>query len=319
MYFQWANGSVTSVPQVGGGLIYYLPRYHSSDTGPVLAFPDGLKMLIGDPLARSYNPSSLMSQAIGWNCLDGVNTDAPDHISHMAYPVDNESGPCPSSHPKRIVTLFYEMMWSVNSFVSVRGQALHPTQPFVLASGDSTGYGYHGDFLDGWDKAVLQSAINTCTSASGVIEECPVFNLSSDTAQCHKFHLVQLLDYALILLKPGCLYGWSATTRYNDCYSDNVGNLKHRDWVRLMLVCVQRRLEAILWRIERDGPLHHVYRRHLVAFQRLVPPAKALVPFAIVLVCGFSRGVPGSGQHRDALGVCSGQHRDALGVCSCRR
>lgn len=37
---------------------------------------------------------------------DGINIDSSDHISHMAYS-DGESGPCPASHPNRIVTLFY--------------------------------------------------------------------------------------------------------------------------------------------------------------------------------------------------------------------
>lgn len=174
LYFQHANGSFTSVTQVGGGLIYYLPRANSKDTTGVQAFPDGLRMLIGNPFLRSYDASSLMSQAIGWNCLgaggttrqpwlppndcpdglrgelrfpscwNGVDIDSTDHISHMAYPENNESGACPSTHPVRIVTLFYEMMWDVNSWASMRSQGLNATQPFVLANGDSTGYGYHG-------------------------------------------------------------------------------------------------------------------------------------------------------------------------------
>lgn len=67
-----------------------------------------------------------MAQAIGWNCLgatgttrnpylppvncpnglrgeirfpscwNGVDLDSKDHISHMAYPINNESGPCPA-------------------------------------------------------------------------------------------------------------------------------------------------------------------------------------------------------------------------------
>lgn len=96
--------------------------------------------MVGSPSTRTYD-NSLQSQAIGWNCLglapgvvsrqpylptqncpdglrgeirfpscwDGINLDSADHISHMAYPQDNESGPCPDSHPVRIVTLFYEV------------------------------------------------------------------------------------------------------------------------------------------------------------------------------------------------------------------
>lgn len=64
-----ANGSFVPVQQVGGGLIYYLPRFNKLDKTNVTAFPDGLQMFTGSPAARSYNSSSLMAQAIGWNCL----------------------------------------------------------------------------------------------------------------------------------------------------------------------------------------------------------------------------------------------------------
>ena len=218
LYFQYKNGSFRSVEQVGGGLVYYLPRSHKTDTTKVQAFPDGLRVLTGQMTKRSYNSSSLMAQAIGWNCLgsagvngetriptlpdyncpnglrgeirfpscwNGKDVDSSDHFSHMAYS-DGESGPCPATHPVRIVTLFYEVMWSVDPLSSIRDQALNPTQPFVLAMGDATGLGYHGDFLDGWDKTVLQNAIDTCTSDSGVIEECKVFDLYDSSSQCRK-------------------------------------------------------------------------------------------------------------------------------------
>lgn len=47
-------------------------------------------------------------------------------------------------------------------------------------------YGYHGDFISGWDEQVLGQAVNTCTNPSGRIEDCPVFNLQSeyDASQC---------------------------------------------------------------------------------------------------------------------------------------
>lgn len=43
-----------------------------------MAFPDGLRMLTGNPFLRSYNSSSLTAQAIGFNCLGsagGANGD----------------------------------------------------------------------------------------------------------------------------------------------------------------------------------------------------------------------------------------------------
>ena len=243
LYFQYANGSFRSVEQVGGGLVYYLLRDHSSDASAIQAFPDGMRILTGSMTKRSYNSSSLMAQAIGWNCLgsagvngetriptlpeyncpnglrgeirfpscwNGKDVDSTDHFSHMAYS-DGESGPCPTTHPVRVVTLFYEVMWSVDPLNDIRSQALNPDQPFVLAMGDATGLGYHGDFFDGWDKTVLQDAINTCTSDSGVIEECAVFDLYESSDECRKTPDVNEVvvspsstDVVILNSLPGC-------------------------------------------------------------------------------------------------------------------
>ena len=214
LYFAWANGSFSSVKQVGGALIYYLDRRHSSDATEVLAFPDGFRMLTGDPFKRSYDGSQT-AQAIGWNCLggaqptrkpelpsgncpnglraeirfpscwNGVELDTDDHHSHVAYS-DGESGPCPAAFPKRIETLFYEILWDVDAFEQHRPQALDPDSPFVLSDGDASGgYSLHGDFINGWDHDVLQEAIRTCTYDSGVIEECKIFDLYPSGHECH--------------------------------------------------------------------------------------------------------------------------------------
>lgn len=46
------------------------------------------------------------------------------------------------------------------------------------------GYGYHGDFLEGWEVGVLQKAINTCTNLSGNQEDCPVFSFDDHPTEC---------------------------------------------------------------------------------------------------------------------------------------
>jgi Domain of unknown function (DUF1996) len=50
------------------------------------------------------------------------------------------------------------------------------THPFVLSSGDPTGYGLHGDFYNGWNVFILQEALNKCNASSGAGEDCPAFN-----------------------------------------------------------------------------------------------------------------------------------------------
>lgn len=123
-------------------------------------------MLAGNPFLRSYNASSLEQQAVTYVCLgtdkpqtngfpnypcpyglrtqvffpscwDGKNLDSPDHKSHMAYPSLSDSGNCPPTHPKRFVSIFFEILWNTPDFadkvsllvflfyVNVRMQALN--------------------------------------------------------------------------------------------------------------------------------------------------------------------------------------------------
>lgn len=46
-----------------------------------------------------------------------------------------------------------------------------------------TGYGYHGDFMMGWNESFLQDAVNTCTNASGMIQDCPLFDVDYVTPE----------------------------------------------------------------------------------------------------------------------------------------
>jgi len=88
----------------------------------------------------------------------------------MAYPDGVDNGQCPPSHPIHLVSIFFEVYFNVAPFNN-----LHDGGRFVLANGDPTGYGLHGDFMNGWDRGVLSRAVATCTATSGVIEDCPVF------------------------------------------------------------------------------------------------------------------------------------------------
>jgi len=217
LYFQWKNGSVTSLN--GGPVIYYL---FDDKAGTTKEFPDDFRMISGNPTLRTYDANNYGQQAITFLCLDfdgvttrhnelpakkcpsgvraqvnfpscwdGKNTDSPDHKSHVAFLSGGpDSGTC--SDPKFPVTLpriFIEVYWSTGDVEQYRSQAANTSQPFVFAYGDPTGYGYHADFINGWDKGVLQNAVDKChCDPNGSLECCAnagVFTYKKTPAKCH--------------------------------------------------------------------------------------------------------------------------------------
>jgi len=118
------------------------------------------------------------------SCWNGQDLDSPNHTTHVAYPDQIKYGNCPEGYPVRLPTLFYETIYDTPAFKDLDGQ-------FVFSNGDPTGYGYHGDFICGWEDGVLQRAIDDCSGTpgdpgSGLQESCPVFELqnSYQATQC---------------------------------------------------------------------------------------------------------------------------------------
>lgn len=217
LYFEHANGSFEEVPN-SGMTVYYLGR-GSDPWGNLTAnpFPPGLKMLSGSGTARTKDtttmtwgnatyPSRPVSDRVTmvcinytpglgsetWNmtdmdcpdgfraqiqmqsCWDGQNLYLADQ-SHVAYLSQIDNGVCPPTHPILLPHLFYEVFYTVTGFVGVEGN-------FVFANGDMTGYGFHGDFINGWDIATLTQAIDECLidDVDGVVEECAAFDASNN-------------------------------------------------------------------------------------------------------------------------------------------
>jgi hypothetical protein len=86
-----------------------------------------------------------------------------------------------------LVSIFYETIYQTGNFANMWSQAMNPSQPFVWAQGDPTGYGYHGDFINGWDVNVLQNAVDNCLDDSGDMTKCSYFNFlpNPTSAGCH--------------------------------------------------------------------------------------------------------------------------------------
>ncbi|SPO00740.1 related to glyoxal oxidase precursor [Cephalotrichum gorgonifer] len=146
----------------------------------------------GEPtLMRHYLPDKAYIDA---NCPDGIRfemmfpscwvggdvVDTPNHSDHVAYPDTVMDGTCPEGFPVRLPGLMFESFYDTVQFKDRSGT-------YVLSNGDVDGYGYHGDFISGWDEETLRQAINVCTNKSGRIDDCPIFNLQSqdEASQCN--------------------------------------------------------------------------------------------------------------------------------------
>ncbi|EXJ91928.1 hypothetical protein A1O3_00478 [Capronia epimyces CBS 606.96] len=214
LYYQRANGSFVDVPN-DGTVVYYLGR--GEDRRNIIPFPPGLRMLSGNPSKRSYDnstmtygnstyrarpvadrvsfacinyaqatpetpnmattdcPNGLRAQIQFPSCWDGVNLYKPDQ-SHVAYMSQIDNGVCPPTHPNLLPHLFYEIYYFPTRLDTSDGGT------FVFSQGDTTGYGFHGDFMNGWDAQILSDAIAQCINDvdSGNISDCPPLQASQD-------------------------------------------------------------------------------------------------------------------------------------------
>ena len=105
------------------------------------------------------------------SCWNGVDLDSPPPHSHVAYPVGNfMASPCPSSHPYRLPTVFFEGLFMVDQAGFEAGDSL------VYSYNDYEGHGFHGDFVNGWDEGKIESLLDYCTRDYDGSHKCGLFD-----------------------------------------------------------------------------------------------------------------------------------------------
>ncbi|KAI5453552.1 hypothetical protein NCC49_005378 [Naganishia albida] len=213
LYYKAPNGQVTMTDKNGGLTVYWFGRL-PSNVDHLSDLPAGFRMTAGNPFRTSGGDSldahithlcpyvsgspetpsfpdfkkypqcdTIRMQVYFPSCWDCKNVDSASHQSHVAYPVD---GKCPSTHPCAIPTLFME---SYNSFA---GTGFPGSGQIMLANSDTTGYGFHGDFVNGFStapaggKSLLVRGLEECgdalNRAAGVAAACNIWPKSDQ--QC---------------------------------------------------------------------------------------------------------------------------------------
>jgi hypothetical protein len=181
--------TVTGAPIAPTDAIFYY-KGDGIPTNLIQAMPNGLRMIAGD--ARSTTPPpqysshyrfhceqpDFTSYAYGFvipdcpagdaialelwfpQCWDGINLDAPDHKSHMAYAYNNA---CPNSHPVALPHITFNVSWRVPR--GSRGS------DYRLSSDSANtaipaGYSMHGDWFMGWKPDIRDAWVTHCLRAS---------------------------------------------------------------------------------------------------------------------------------------------------------
>ncbi|KAL8884101.1 MAG: hypothetical protein Q9192_006927 [Flavoplaca navasiana] len=123
--------------------------------------PGPRRIATGIPKGFTSCPDGLAVAMRFPSCWNGQEFDKAQPLAHMSYPgTQAGTAGCPEGFQQaRFPEIFIEYWLDVSQF---DGQYGANDSPFVLSNGDSTGYGFHMDFLNGWQEGVLAKAMKTC-------------------------------------------------------------------------------------------------------------------------------------------------------------
>lgn len=76
------------------------------------------------------------------SCWDGKHLDSTNHKDHVVFSDLVLGGACAADFDVRLPSMRYEVVWNTSAFSRQHGT-------FVFANGDTTGYGFHGDLMNG--------------------------------------------------------------------------------------------------------------------------------------------------------------------------
>jgi hypothetical protein len=125
-------------------------------------------------MSNTNCPDGLRAQVQMQSCWNGVDTHKDDQ-SHVAYLSQIDNGICPPTHAVLLPHIFIETLYSTANIKQDKDGK------FVFANGDETGFGFHADFMNGWDNLTLTQAISQCLKTkSGLVSSCPPLTASTN-------------------------------------------------------------------------------------------------------------------------------------------
>ncbi|KAG9254979.1 uncharacterized protein F5Z01DRAFT_653517 [Emericellopsis atlantica] len=197
---------------------------------------DGTTCGVGDPINKGegvgfpdqncdglYSP--LRADVHMPSCYD-PEKGLEDHKNNMAWPEDNGNGKlnCPEG-TIHVPHLFLEVYWDTPDFKD-RWTPGQKKQPFVLSSGDATGFSSHFDFMAGWDEDVLQNIIDTCDAGTSGMNNCPGVTVNEEDCTIPAEFDDKVMGTMSTLAGNCPLTGWSYGLKgVVDDVSDNVSDV----------------------------------------------------------------------------------------------
>jgi hypothetical protein len=171
--YNYRDGKYEKVRQIE------MRAYYFENTGG-MTWPKGFEAVFGDPKRRtphfnvrylcwggpgpdystdSFPPSDkyctvLQAETRTASCWDGVRPTSNDQ-THMFN--EAHAGVCPQSHPIKMIRTQIESHWDLRNIPLPRNLS--------WSMEDTTGYGYHADFINGWDLDVFNTAREKCGEA----------------------------------------------------------------------------------------------------------------------------------------------------------
>ncbi|KAI0393628.1 hypothetical protein F5Y17DRAFT_302798 [Xylariaceae sp. FL0594] len=126
----------------------------------------------GFPFQRCDGTYSPLRMDIHFPSCYNPEAGLDDYKNNMKYPSNvNNKQNCPKGWI-HVPHIFFEVYWNTPLFDD-KWTPDGKSQPFVLSTGDATGYSSHGDFVSGWDENTLQTIIDSCNAGSSGMDLCP--------------------------------------------------------------------------------------------------------------------------------------------------